>query len=197
MLVTDQQPFLHLNGCNHARSFQAVLDCLSSGVFLLDRSARVRWYNRSAHQIAAAGDGLVLRKDRLRAEWAGDNRRLAAALAKTAPATIRIARPSGRPGYLVHAHHLEPAGPSGQIIALLVNAPEHVQIPRETLMDAYRLTPAEARVALAVVHGDCLADAAGRLRVSINTVKSTLQRVFAKTETRTQAQLVRLLVTTS
>ncbi|HEX7036613.1 MAG TPA: helix-turn-helix transcriptional regulator [Pseudomonadales bacterium] len=174
-----------------------MLDCLDAAVVLVDEAARVSWRNRAAERLLAAGDGLTLRGDRLTAHWPIDNRRLAAALSTDAHATLRIARPSGRPSYVVHAHRLAPEQASGRVdVVLLVKAPEQIEISRDVLMNAYRLTFAEARVALAVVHGDRLADAASRLRISINTVKSTLQRVFAKTETRSQTQLVRLLVAT-
>ena len=197
MLASREQPLLHLNGCQCTRDLRAVLDCLDAAVVLVDEAARVSWRNRAARRLLAAADGLTLRGDRLAAHWSIDNRRLAAALTTDAQSTLRIARPSGRPSYVVHAHRLAPEEASGRVdVVLLVKSPEQIEISRDVLMNAYRLTFAEARVALAVVHGDRLADAARRLRVSINTVKSTLQRVFAKTETRSQAQLVRLLVTT-
>lgn len=196
MLASREQTFLHPNGCSCTKSLRAVLDCLDSAVFLVDGAARVSWQNRSARRLVAAGDGLILRSGRLTAQWAGDNRRLAAALVSTGVATIRIARPSGRSSYVVHAHRLHREQSDSRVhVALLVNAPDHLEVSEDKLMDAYHLTPAEARVAQAVVHDGGLPDAARKLRLSINTVKSTLQRVFAKTETRSQAQLVRLLVT--
>jgi DNA-binding CsgD family transcriptional regulator len=174
-----------------------VLDCLDSAVFMLDGVARVSWRNSAAHRLVAAGDGLVLRGDRLTAQWSDDNRRLAAALAARMAVTMRIGRPSGQPSYVAHTHRLDLEGSVEQaVVALLVTIPERLEIPTTSLMDAYELTPAEARVALAAVHGDRLADTACRLRLSINTVKSTLQRVFSKTETRSRPQLVRLLMST-
>lgn len=195
MLVSREQPLLHLNGCQCTQNLRAVLDCLHAAVLLVDEAGRMSWHNRSARRLLAAADGLILKGDRLVAEWPMDNRRLAAALTTGGYATLRISRPSHRPSYVMHARRLAQEEASERVaVVLMAKAPEQIVIPREVLMNAYQLTGAEARVALAVVEGDRLADAARRLRVSINTVKSTLQRVFEKTGTRSQAQLVRLLV---
>jgi DNA-binding CsgD family transcriptional regulator len=60
-------------------------------------------------------------------------------------------------------------------------------------MRAFGLTRAEARIAIALSNSPGVADAAYALGLSPNTVKTTLQRVFAKTDTHHQAELVRLL----
>jgi DNA-binding CsgD family transcriptional regulator len=60
-------------------------------------------------------------------------------------------------------------------------------------MDAYGLTQAEARVALAASSGASIPETATRLNISPNTVKTHLQRVFAKTGANRQAELARLI----
>ena len=64
----------------------------------------------------------------------------------------------------------------------------------EALRDAFGLTPAEARLAIALAQGVRLADHAESVGISLNTVKTLLSRVFRKTETARQAELVRLLL---
>jgi DNA-binding CsgD family transcriptional regulator len=55
------------------------------------------------------------------------------------------------------------------------------------------LTPAEEKVALRVLCGHGLQYAADELHVGTSTVRVHLQRVFEKTGTHRQAELVRLL----
>lgn len=196
MMPASQQPILRFDQCRCAASLRAVLDCLDCAVFLVDESAHVSWQNKRAHRLVRSGDGLIQHDDRLTARWARDNRNLAEALKTPTAATTRITRHSGRPDYVVHAHRLDAEGEDRSgIVALLVTTPD-LDVSCASLRQAYGLTPAEARVSLAVVQGDRLADAAQELNVSINTVKSTLQRVFAKTGTRSQLQLARLLTST-
>ncbi|TPK07044.1 hypothetical protein FJ872_24085 [Mesorhizobium sp. B2-5-9] len=61
------------------------------------------------------------------------------------------------------------------------------------LRDLYRLTPAEAAVATAVARGEGLQAVADEVGISLTTVRTHLQHVFEKTETRRQAELVRLI----
>lgn len=57
----------------------------------------------------------------------------------------------------------------------------------------YGLTPAEARLALGLLQRDTPADYAERHQLSLATVKTHLRNLFAKTGTRRQADLMRLL----
>lgn len=69
---------------------------------------------------------------------------------------------------------------------------EHEQ-PEKILKKIYGLTPAEARLACALGAGEKLADYAGRTGVSLNTAKTQLRQVYAKTGCSRQALLIRLL----
>jgi DNA-binding CsgD family transcriptional regulator len=65
--------------------------------------------------------------------------------------------------------------------------------PLEALTEAYRLTPAELRVLMAIVEIGGVPDAAPVLGISETTVKTHLQHVFEKTSTNRQADLVKLV----
>lgn len=79
------------------------------------------------------------------------------------------------------------------VAAIFVADPR--SLPRETtLQELHGLTPAEARVALEMIQGHAIAQAARRLGTSPNTVKSQLQRVFEKMQVSRQTELVRLLM---
>jgi len=57
----------------------------------------------------------------------------------------------------------------------------------------FDLTPAEAGVAQALAHGEALDDIAAALDISVHTVKTHLQKLFRKTGTRRQGELVSIL----
>jgi DNA-binding CsgD family transcriptional regulator len=81
---------------------------------------------------------------------------------------------------------------------LLICDPDRpAQIPAAWMMDAYGLTLAEAGVALAVASAATISATARRLKISVNTVKTHLRRVYEKTGTSRQAELVRLMATIS
>jgi len=57
----------------------------------------------------------------------------------------------------------------------------------------FRLTPAEARVLLAIVEFGGVPETARGLDVAESTVKTHLGRIFTKTDTKRQADLVKLI----
>jgi DNA-binding CsgD family transcriptional regulator len=58
----------------------------------------------------------------------------------------------------------------------------------------YGFTAAEARLVLTLVESDGLAAAAGELGITLNTARTHLKRVFEKTGTRRQSDLIRRLL---
>jgi DNA-binding CsgD family transcriptional regulator len=64
---------------------------------------------------------------------------------------------------------------------------------QEVLMRLYQLSAAEARCAVALGEGK-LAEAAERLGVGIDTVKTQLKQIYAKTGCHSRADLTRLML---
>jgi DNA-binding CsgD family transcriptional regulator len=60
--------------------------------------------------------------------------------------------------------------------------------------DMYDLSPAQVRLARLIVDGRDLAAASDALGVSVNTLRTHLQRMFDRTGVRSQAALVRVLL---
>ena len=58
----------------------------------------------------------------------------------------------------------------------------------------YQFTPAEAELVALLTAGRSLEEAAEERGVTMHTVRSQLKHVFAKTDTRRQGQLVRLVL---
>jgi DNA-binding CsgD family transcriptional regulator len=67
-------------------------------------------------------------------------------------------------------------------------------LPQQTLRDLFGLTPAEAKVAMAFFEGLTSKEAAENLGLSFHTVRVQLARIFEKTQTHRQAELVRLMM---
>jgi DNA-binding CsgD family transcriptional regulator len=87
------------------------------------------------------------------------------------------------------------ASPPARVLGLLRRAGVDGNVERvTTLADMFGLTPSEARLAMALASGDSLDDAATRLGLTIETARNYSKRVFAKTRTRGQADLVRTII---
>jgi DNA-binding CsgD family transcriptional regulator len=65
--------------------------------------------------------------------------------------------------------------------------------PLETIAATFKLTPAEMRVLMMIVQLGGLQEVAPVLGISATTAKTHLQRIFAKTDTGRQADLVKLV----
>ena len=65
--------------------------------------------------------------------------------------------------------------------------------PLETIAATFKLTPAEMRVLMMIVQVGGVSEVAPVLGVSEATMKTHLQRIFAKTDTGRQADLVKLV----
>ncbi len=63
----------------------------------------------------------------------------------------------------------------------------------EMLQGLFDLTPAEARLAIGLAGGNKIGELARLFKVSHETIRSQIKQVFAKTRTRSQAELVGLL----
>ena len=65
--------------------------------------------------------------------------------------------------------------------------------PADLYSRTFRLTPAEARLAVHLASGASLMETADEFGVTHNTVRAQLRAIFDKTETHRQIDLVRLL----
>lgn len=79
------------------------------------------------------------------------------------------------------------------VLIFVIDPAAERTVPPGLMMEAYGLTIAEARVAIASSSGKTVDETAAALRVSANTIKTHLRRVFAKTATSRQAELARLV----
>jgi len=75
----------------------------------------------------------------------------------------------------------------------LIDSELETEIDLDKLASLLDLTPAEARIAALISHGEKPADIAASCSVSIHTVRSQIKSIFIKTEVSSQAQLTKLV----
>jgi DNA-binding CsgD family transcriptional regulator/PAS domain-containing protein len=176
------------------------LDRLRDGVVLVDREARVLFANPAAEALLRANDGLrteqrALATPRraetaaLRALIAGDGGTLAIARIGQAPLGLVIVPMRSEASWLIRER---PAA----LVFIADGAAEPVSLA-ERLRAIFGLTAAQAALAREIARGDGLDAAAERLGITRATARTHLANVFAKTGTRRQAELVRLLLRVS
>jgi DNA-binding CsgD family transcriptional regulator len=78
---------------------------------------------------------------------------------------------------------------------IFISDPEirHVSIAN-VLIEMYGLTPAEAELAQYLSQGHSLEEAAKARHVALNTARSQLKQIFAKTNTNRQGKLLQLVL---
>lgn len=187
---------------------EEILDLLPTAVFAVGPDLEIVSANHAAQMLADRGDGLRRSGRRLElsdSTAARELRGLVAGLAATARGeraavggAALAGRPSLSPPYaitVIPARPIVPLDRSGAACCLvLVEDPEHREPPPEhRMMSLWNLTAGEARVASLLTTDSPPREIADELGISFNTVRTHLQRIYRKTSTSGQAQLVRLL----
>ena len=188
----------------------AALNALPDGVIILADEGRLLLANRVAEALLTAGDGMSLRHAKLCASFPADTAALQAAIAAATTGaafgrsgqTLALQRPSLRRPLAVVVAPL-PAEAAwflahAPAVILFAGDPEHsrcVALP-DRLRAVFGLTRTEALVAAEIFRGEGLPAAADALGIGVTTARTHLQRIFGKTGTRKQAELVRIIART-
>jgi DNA-binding CsgD family transcriptional regulator len=183
-----------------------ILNRLPIGVVLFDRNGRAIFLNRIAETLARQGDGFhVDITGRCRAEFPADTQALRKLIADVTDGAN--GGPHRRGGDLMLARRRSPeplsvsvAPLSGDTVPLLDHAPGAVlflvdpdgrmESIEEFLTRRYGLSIAEARLAAALAGGSSVNEYAEARGTTLNTVRTQLKQVLAKTGARRQAELV-------
>jgi DNA-binding CsgD family transcriptional regulator len=189
------------------REFAEAMEPLSVGVILVSKDARVIFANGSAQQLLKHRDGLMTDQNGLRAVQLREGAALRALIGRTAANVgdprsgggLNVTRSTGQRALQVLVSPIRPQQSAhlGEraVATIYVTDPERMaEKPEVVFVRLYGLTPAEAKVAAIIVRGRSARQAAEELKLSYNTIKSHLKRIFAKTGTARQADLVRLIV---
>jgi DNA-binding CsgD family transcriptional regulator len=195
-----------------AAALADALDELASGMFIVDQAGRIIHANAAAHRLIAESDVLRAANGRLSALEAKGGRNLLkvfaaaqagdAAVGKGGIAVPLRARSGER--YVAHVLPLtsgarRKAGVSYSATAAVFVRKAGLELPSppEAVASEFKLTPAEVRVLFAVVQIGGVPEVAPVLGVSEQTVKSHLHRLYEKTATKRQADLVKLVASYS
>jgi DNA-binding CsgD family transcriptional regulator len=191
-----------------AATLVELLNGISAGMFLVNASGRIVHANASGHAMLAEGSLLRAEGGKLTADDAEAEQALyeVFAMADGGDAAVGakgIAVPLTGRGGDRHVAHVLPltsgerrrAGSRYAAVAAVFvqKAPLDIPSPHEVIGKQYKLTPTELRVLFAIVQVGGVAEAAEALGVAESTVKTHLQRLFAKTGTERQAELVKLV----
>jgi DNA-binding CsgD family transcriptional regulator len=179
------------------------------GSLMLNENGEVLIKNTVADRLLERRDGLYAQQGILHCVNSDDERALNALLKETL-STPEHARPdrslkvrradSERHWNLL----LRPAGPSvalgdntaRAIMVFIRDASDKPPISGPMLTELFGLTRAEATLAVRLVQGQSLDEAAAALGISRYTARAQLAAIFAKTDTHRQPQLVSLILNT-
>lgn len=182
----------------------AAFNLLPLGIFVVDQDAKVEFLNDRAAKLVAQKDGLLINANGiLRASGANLTTALHQAIANacisgTAGAddiALSLSRMSDKRDLSVFVTSSRSGDPAHQAM-IFVADPEHPLEPSEkVLREMFDLTHAEARLVRALMQESELKDAAEAANITLQTARSYLKRIFEKTGTSSQAQLVKLVLT--
>jgi DNA-binding CsgD family transcriptional regulator len=179
-----------------------VLEGMAAAIILLDGNGRVLHLNAAARSLLDRKDGLLLRGGRLSAKDHSAARSLEKLLAQACSGRTRggdILLPSRTGAMILSACPLAyPSAAFGGhgncrawvwISGTVQAAPD---LPKR-LGALFGLTTAEQRIAAGIATGLTAAEIAAANAVSLSTVRTQIQAIFAKTGVSRQAELVQLL----
>lgn len=177
---------------------RALLDRIDVAAFVIDGAGRLSRANAAGAAMLDRGDGLERVGDRLRCVAATADGALQRALTEAARRgrarggsdVVVVPRRSGGRPLMAFVTGLPEGG-----AAVLARDPER-QGPQveELLQRLFELTPTEARVAVRVASGERPSEVGAVLGMAVATVRTHLKKVFDKTSTTGQAQVVRLVM---
>ncbi len=181
------------------------MDALSAGMLIVNRTARLVIANRTAEALLKKGDGLTVLGGHLAASDAAANLALHKAIrdavlavrgkAPSAPGLIIVPRAAG-PSLSLMVCPLPPdatgLGSSEPMAMIFLGDPDGAadRWP-EALARAYHLTPAESRLAGSLLRGERPQDYCERAGISINTAKSQIKSILAKSGCGRQSDFIR------
>jgi DNA-binding CsgD family transcriptional regulator len=190
-----------------ANTFASALDGLSASVLFVDSSGRITHANTAGAEMIANGDFLRASLGRLVANDPDVNRALReifqaaetgdAAVGVKGVAVPLVARDGEK--YIAHVLPLSSGARRSAGLGYTATAALFVQkaalatnSPLEVIARTYRLTPMELRILLGIVEVGGVPRVAETLGIGESTVKTHLKRLYEKTGTRRQAELVKL-----
>ncbi|WP_407183866.1 LuxR C-terminal-related transcriptional regulator [Bradyrhizobium centrosematis] len=179
-----------------------VLDGLNTAICLLDADGRVVHANAACRQLFADANLLAMVGDRIVARNTQTDKifrglfEIDAAAGSAARRRIELATSADGQHYLLHAFPLKrdrslPRDTAATML-FVQRASMLPLLAADAIAAAFRLTPSELRVLMAIIEIGGVPDIAAKLGVAETTVKTHLGRLFEKTGAGRQADLVKI-----
>ena len=190
-------------------SLTYLLDNALIGVLSLDRHGTIVETNVRGLRILRRGDGVIDRDGILRARFPTDNATLQRLLARALPrwgqpvsgGSMTVQRAPGTLPLTLHispvAHRADFGAQRIAALVLLVDPTERPQVDPACLAMTLGLTRAESHVAAALAAGHSVRDIAVATHRTQATVRSHVKQLHRKLGVHTQADVVRLVLTTA
>jgi DNA-binding CsgD family transcriptional regulator len=178
----------------------AALETVPFPIIIVDGTTVPVFVHRRAQTALALADGIILTASGLvaddRERTHALRRGIVDAVEGKRRTSLLLPRRSNKPDFIVVISplHLLSTLNGGIAAVLLIDPEAGFELDEAALRNLYGLTRAEGRLVSVLVRGRTLEEAANELCVSLSTVKTHLQRVFLKTDTSRQAQLLRRLL---
>jgi DNA-binding CsgD family transcriptional regulator len=166
---------------------------MAQAYILLDPAGRVLSTNQLVADLAAEVPGLFAAPGQV--DLAFLNR----LLEETGPPGDegRPAQPAGPPRLEIAIENLRNGSPAtSYILVSLRTRWMRSEQRRRMLVQQFRMTPAEVRLAELIMDGHTPVSASRELGITVHTVRTYLKRLYAKTGVKNQAGLVRKLLQT-
>lgn len=197
---------------SRAAATTALLDALDEALVVIDDQRRVVYANAAAEELLARDPHLEITEGTLRLVSQRHDERFGVQVERAArqalvPETsagageaLAVPRDPGLRPLGVVVHPLPVSGGSlgadRPLVAVHLSDPDTARAPSEGVLGGlFALTPAEARLLRALIRDVRLDDYAAERGVSVTTARTQLARLFRKTGTGRQPELVRLAVT--
>jgi DNA-binding CsgD family transcriptional regulator len=184
--------------------WQWTLECLADAVLCLDSDGRLCDWSPGCDGVIRAYDCLSVRNGRLVASGAPENaQRLLRALRgvdSNSPRRVALLTEKGRLALRLTFIHVPlqlrytRLGRSVTRVVLVDVPARQPDMVADFARDYYDLTGAETRVLKGLLAGRAPKEIAAELRIGVTTVRSHLSRIFQKTHTTSQRELLARLV---
>lgn len=193
-----------------SRTAAAVFDRFSFGVILLGAEAKLIHANTAAESMLGSSDGLIRSVDGVRA-FRRDQDRLLQELIMGARRShkrdgpnrpsgghVAISRRSGRAAYVVmvapvHLSDIFGTKNAAAVLLCVSDPDQGIVDDLDLLKQIFGFPRAEAQLVVALLTGVSPPEFARRAKLSYHTVRTLLGRAMARTETKSQLELVLLI----
>ncbi|NML90675.1 hypothetical protein HHL26_16625 [Sphingobium sp. TB-6] len=160
---------------------------------IIDRSLRLHWQNRAAMALLQHSSDLQEQDDRLFALQPDNQSRLElfVAHAGSSAASSMVILPVKK-DYLIIRGRLIETSPGSKLIGLIFFSAQHFidrSIISDDVKDIYRLTNGEHKILNAMMSGMNAEQISGNLKISLETVRTHIRRIYSKIGVRSREAL--------